>query len=150
MPKTIGRGLDHSSANDNAEWIARQTKTPEARRLYEEERLITAVTEELAGAIIDANLTRREVADRIGSSRAHVTQALRGGRNLTLRTIAAISHATGYRVVVTREPLRDGVYISCPVTLVRNFRPQVVVDRAQDIEERESSEEMDLLSIAGG
>lgn len=108
MLKAIG-GLrvPDSESDPNAAWDERQTRDAESRRLYEQERLITWMTEELAAAIQESGLTRTQVAERLGSSKAHVTQVLRGDRNLTLRSIADIAWATGYRIHTAREPLRE-------------------------------------------
>ena len=40
-------------------WITRQTKDPEIRRFYEEERLILWTTEEIAEAMVAHGLNRK-------------------------------------------------------------------------------------------
>ena len=82
---------------DNEAWVKRQTATPEARRLYEEERLILYATEAIAETIEKQGRTRAEVAKALGTSRPNVTQLLGGSRNMTLRTLAALAHACGMR-----------------------------------------------------
>jgi transcriptional regulator with XRE-family HTH domain len=125
----MNNGLALDLENDhNAAWTERQNQTPEARRHYEQERLILWLTEELASAIEESSLSRREIADKLGTSKAHVTQVLRG-RNLTLRTIADIAWATGHRITAHRQPLRDGEFLRCPVTIVRPFCRIVTDDR---------------------
>ena len=95
----------------NEAWIKRQTESPEARRLYEEERLILWTTEAIWAAMDDRGLTRAEVAERLGTSRANVTQLLSGTRNMTLRSLAALAHACGLRADVHLQRLTDSVFI---------------------------------------
>ncbi|MYA33648.1 MAG: helix-turn-helix transcriptional regulator [Gemmatimonadales bacterium] len=89
----------------NENWVGRQTATPQARRLYEEERLILWATEAIAETMEKQGRTRAAVADALGTSRPNVTQLLGGSRNMTLRTLAALAHACGMRVSLKLEPL---------------------------------------------
>ncbi len=108
---------------DNEAWVKRQTATPEARRLYEEERLILYATEAIAETIEKQGRTRAEVAKALGTSRPNVTQLLGGSRNMTLRTLAALAHACGMRADIKLEPLPRLAH-----------EPEVTaIDRLQDI-----------------
>ena len=91
-------------------WITRQTKDPEIRRFYEEERLILWTTEEIAEAMVAHGLSRADIADRIGTSRANVTQLLSGSRNMTLRSLARLAYACGMRAAIQFEELSDAVF----------------------------------------
>ena len=62
-------------------------------QLLRQERLILDVTEQLAGALEKSDVTRAELARRMGRTPGFVSQLLGGGRNLTLRTIADIAAA---------------------------------------------------------
>ena len=100
-------------------------KTRDARRgedyerLLCQERLILDVTERLVEALNHEDITRAELAVRLGRTSGFVSQVLGGGRNLTLRTIADISAALSVRpsfelshirtVVETRAPVRQDV-----------------------------------------
>lgn len=134
MRKIIGRSQEMDLGSDpNAAWNERQSRDPESRRLYEQERLLVWMTDELAGAIEASGLTRSEVAERLGTSKAHITQALRGERNLTLKSIADIAWATGFRMYTVREPLRDAPFISSPVCQVLQFRTNIATsDEGED------------------
>ena len=100
-------------------WIERQTKTPEARRLYEEERLIAWATEAICEAMNRSGISKAELAASQGTSRAYVTQLLAGSKNMTLRTLARIAFACGKRVKKPRlEGLREGKYINHPIRVV--------------------------------
>ena len=91
-------------------WIARQAEDPEFRQFYEEERLILWTTEEIAGAMVDQGISRADIAERIGTSRANVTQLLSGSRNMTLRSLARLAHACGLRATIHLEELSDAVF----------------------------------------
>ncbi|HEX2078407.1 MAG TPA: helix-turn-helix transcriptional regulator [Longimicrobium sp.] len=109
----------------NREWIDRQTATPEARREYEQERLVLWTTERITELMEQSGVSRADLARMLGTSRPNVTALLSGARNMTLRTLADLSCVLGYRADVRMEPLRYGEYTSTPVQVVRNLRPCV-------------------------
>lgn len=74
---------------------------PEFRKLLAQEELILEVTETICDILEDENISRKELADRLGKSKGFVSQLLNGGRNLTLRTIADNFHVLGYKVTLT-------------------------------------------------
>lgn len=90
--------------------IAQLLRKPDTRLLYEQERLLLATQECLASAIEESGLTQAEVARRIGHDRSFITNALSGGRNLTLKTVASLAWATSRRVGVSAIPFAETVY----------------------------------------
>ena len=74
---------------------------PEFRRLLAQEELILEVTEVLCGLLEEEKISKKELAHRLGKSKGFVSQLLNGGRNLTLRTLADILHALGYKVALS-------------------------------------------------
>ena len=86
-------------------WLYEALKEPEARRVFEEERLVLIATNAIIEAMQKQTITRAQLADRLGTSRAHITQLLSGSRNMTLRTLADITWALGKRVGVQLEAL---------------------------------------------
>jgi transcriptional regulator with XRE-family HTH domain len=70
------------------------------RRLLRQEELILEVIEALAQALERSGVSQAVLAQRLGKSKAFVSQILGGGRNLTLRTVADVADALGSRVVV--------------------------------------------------
>src|SRR5712692_1994012 len=68
------------------------------RRLLREEELILDVTEALSEMLEEEGVAQTMLAQRLGKTKGFVSQILAGGRNLTLRTIADIADALGYRV----------------------------------------------------
>lgn len=63
-------------------------------RIYAEEGLVMEVMEQLAGWMEDHQISRAELARRLGTSPANITQLLRG-RNISLRTLASTVHVMG-------------------------------------------------------
>ncbi len=123
-------GTESGSSNrddmPNAAWIHRQAASPEDRREYEQERLILWASEAIARAMEELDLTKADLAERLNTSRAHVTQVLSGSRNMTLRTLADLAWACGHRAVVNVEPLRAQEFISHPLHLVQSPKPRLV------------------------
>jgi transcriptional regulator with XRE-family HTH domain len=76
---------------------------PVKERIFAEESLVVDVMDRLAGWMTDHNITRAELARRLGTSPANVTQMLRG-RNVSLRTLAAAVHVMGGAVDFTIQP----------------------------------------------
>jgi 3-oxoacyl-(acyl-carrier-protein) synthase len=109
----------------NEAWAQRQERTEEARRGYERERLILWTLDSVAELLADAGVSKADVARKLGTSRAHVTQVFSGSRNVTLNTISDLAWACGKRAVVRFEPLRSGEYISQPMVL-RSTQARIV------------------------
>jgi hypothetical protein len=114
--------------NQNKEWINRQEATDESRRDYEYERLAAWALNEIHEAMERNNLTKADLARALGTSRANITQAFSGSRNITLRTLSDLAWACISRVSVKVEPLRTGEFISCPVLVVDPVQRVVKVE----------------------
>ena len=120
----------------NEAWTERQTRTPEARRRYEEERLILWTTEAICEAMDERGLNRAAVAEKLGTSRANVTQLLSGSRNMTLRSLAGLAHACGMRAEIGLEQLPDSVFTrieDCNITVVHRDLNFPAVDSAPEL-----------------
>ncbi|MGP1347650.1 MAG: helix-turn-helix domain-containing protein [Phycisphaerales bacterium] len=76
-----------------AKWIERLRETEEGRRLIEQERLIMQATEAIAALLQEQDVSRAELARRIGKSPAFVTKLMRGDNNFTLRTLSDVLFA---------------------------------------------------------
>lgn len=93
-----------------------EASSAENRRLLRQEDLILEMTELLSAAMEDERITKSELAKRLGKTKGFVTQVLSGNRNLTLRTIADIADALGFRVRVGRESLPSAATFSSVAT----------------------------------
>src|SRR5258707_7769176 len=65
-----------------------------------QEELILDATEALARALRSSGLTQSELAARLGKTKGFVSQILGGGKNLTLRTLADVAGALGFKVQI--------------------------------------------------
>lgn len=81
---------------------------PENRRIFEQERLLVDATELLSTVMETTGTKRADLAQRLGKSKAYVTQILRGNQNLTLKTLADAFFALDHRLLVVAEPMAAG------------------------------------------
>ena len=79
-------------------WFEKKLRTPREKLLFQQEHLILRATEELCRTMDEERLSKASVAERIGKSKAFVTQVLSGRRNMTLRTLAELAWACGHAV----------------------------------------------------
>jgi transcriptional regulator with XRE-family HTH domain len=62
----------------------------ELARLTRQEELILAVTELILGEMEQKAVSKSQLANMLGTNKSHITQLLRGSRNMTLRTVSDI------------------------------------------------------------
>ncbi len=74
------------------------------RDTYWEERAVLEFTEEVYRRMEDLGLTKRQLAERLGTSAAYVTKVLGGDANFTLRTMVRLARALESNVQVHLEP----------------------------------------------
>jgi len=73
---------------------------PKRRRVYERESLAFEAAELISGLMEQREVSKTELAERIGASKSHVTQLLSGSRNMTMHTLADLAFALGHRVEI--------------------------------------------------
>lgn len=88
--------------------IERFESTPEGKRLVDQERLILQATERIVELMQEQNVTRTELAKRLGRTKGWISQLLAGEANFTLRTLADVFGALGLRPVVDVEGHGEG------------------------------------------
>ncbi len=66
------------------------TKTKEGMRLYQQERAIQDLTDLVCEVMEEENVSRAELARRIGKTKGYITQLLDGRTNMTVRTISDV------------------------------------------------------------
>ncbi len=84
-----------------------KNESMDRQRLVVEESFILDVTEEIHVQMEEMGVSRTELAERMGKSKAYVSQLLSGNRNMTLRSLAAISFALGLEIPKVTFPLAD-------------------------------------------
>jgi len=72
--------------------------------LFQQEELILEATELLSTIMAENDISKADLARRLGKTNAFVTQCLSGGQNLTLRTLANLFGALGYRLDLGATP----------------------------------------------
>jgi len=77
---------------------------PGYRKLYAIEGLVADAAELVASLMKEQNLTKADLARRLGKSRAWVTQVLSGRANMTMRTFAELVYALGAQVTLSARP----------------------------------------------
>lgn len=82
------------------------------RRLLREEELILEVTETVSAVMQEEGVSKAQLAKLMGKTKGFISQLLSGGRNLTLRTLAGLVDALGYRVIITVSKDRDRMSVS--------------------------------------
>jgi len=71
------------------------------------ESLILDINEQICAAMDRQGVNRRELAQRVGVSRQHITKLLNGSVNVTLRTLVKIACALESRPSFTLAPRKE-------------------------------------------
>jgi transcriptional regulator with XRE-family HTH domain len=123
-------------------WLDQHLSDPSRSRTVEQERLILAITEGVFEHLEKQGLTRADLAEKLGKSRAFVTQMLSGSRNMTLRSVADFYWALGLRVNPTLEPIGKPYQQSAEVQTTISHRFVVVSSSSEP--SREPVPDMEL------
>ncbi len=99
----------------------RLTKTPEGMRLYQQERAIQELTDLVCELMEEQDVSRSELAKRLGRTKGYITQLLDGRANMTVRTISDVFTALDRAVHFQEGPLRATVTPAPTITLVRGI-----------------------------
>ena len=84
--------------------VSSSTEVDDSRIDEELSRLITEITNEINWRMGEDNVTRADLAGRMGVSPGRVSQVLSGGENLTLRTLVSLATALDGRFDVQFRP----------------------------------------------
>lgn len=79
-------------------------------RAYAREDLVFNVTEDLLVMLEDLNVSKAELARRLGKSKSYVSQVLSGSRNMTLGSFSDICFALGFKpeIKIPVKPVEQG------------------------------------------
>jgi transcriptional regulator with XRE-family HTH domain len=89
----------------------------EGMRAYQQERVILDTTERMCEVMEEKKITRKRLADRLGTSKSFVTQLLDGRRNMTLRTLSDVFLALGFAVHIQTGSLAASVKSSVELSV---------------------------------
>jgi transcriptional regulator with XRE-family HTH domain len=79
-----------------------------------EENLLIDLQFAIQEMMSEQNISRSELANKAGISKARVSQILSNEANPTVKSIARLFHALGERVGVSRKPLVEKTFESAP------------------------------------
>lgn len=85
--------------------VARFTRDPKNLRLFQQERLLFDVTEQMCKSMKKKGISRSQLAKLLGKSKGRISQILDGERNLTLRIVANVFTALGQSTVISAEDI---------------------------------------------
>ena len=85
------------------------TSTPEGMRLFQQERVIMEVTELICALMEEEDVSKAELAKRLSTSKANVTQMLDGRRNMTIRTVSDVLFHLGHVLEISDKNLSDAM-----------------------------------------
>ena len=88
---------------DTPSLFEEKIKNSEFAKMIAQEDIILEVTEKIVELMQKENVTKTELAKRLGKSKGFITQLLNGNRNFTIRTIADIFYALGYTFRIVEE-----------------------------------------------
>lgn len=87
----------------------RLTSTPEGMRLFQQERVIMEVTELICALMEEEDVSKADLAKRLSTSKANVTQMLDGRRNMTIRTVSDVLFHLGHVLEISDKNLSDAM-----------------------------------------
>src|SRR5688500_2443829 len=71
------------------------------------EWLTLQATEALCEMLNDAQMSRKELADKMGVRKSYITQLLSGSRNMTLQTLATVAYHCGRAIRMSSVPVKE-------------------------------------------
>ena len=85
-------------------WFTDKLKEFETDQEFRTEEVIIAFTEKVVAAMRERDMSRVELAQRLGVSKAFVTKLLNGNTNLTIRTMVSLAAALECELLVDIQP----------------------------------------------
>lgn len=85
-------------------WFTDKLNEFETDLEFRTEEVIIEFTEKVVAAMRERDMSRVELAQRLGVSKAFVTKLLNGNPNLTIRTMVSLAAALGCELLVDIQP----------------------------------------------
>jgi ribosome-binding protein aMBF1 (putative translation factor) len=97
------------------DWVSRQLEKPGVRWGFDQERASYEFCQQLETALSAEDISRSELAERLGKTKASVARSLKRGRNLTIKTMSELASACGMElhVLLRRRDQTTGPVFSC-------------------------------------
>lgn len=95
--------------NESLYFSAEEMESYEHQRMYAGEELTFDITEDVLIAMEEKGISKTQLAERLGKSKAYVSQILSGARNMTLRTLSDVCFAIGIKPVVEFQNCADEI-----------------------------------------
>ncbi|KQN53181.1 helix-turn-helix transcriptional regulator [Erwinia sp. Leaf53] len=86
--------------NESLYFTEVESSTDDHARVAAGEELTFDVTEDILIIMEDKDISKKELADKLGKTKAYVSQLLSGSKNMTLRTLSDVCHAIGIKPAV--------------------------------------------------
>jgi len=86
------------------DWFERRLQEYKDDPEFQTELLLLDINEQIVERMVARGIRRSELAQRLGSSRAFVTQLLNGKPNLTIKTLVQVANALDMAVNVQLRP----------------------------------------------
>lgn len=114
--------------NDSLYHTEVEMHSEEYKRLYAAEELTFNVTEDILIQMEDRGVSKSDLAEKLGKTKAYISQLLSGSRNMTLRTLADICFALDIKPTVCFEEEATTSIESKPILLKETCGWQDVVN----------------------
>lgn len=85
--------------------VEKLVETPEGLRLFQREKLILDLTNQVHKALREQKLSKRDLAEKLDWRTAEVNEFLDGERNLLMTELADVFTALGLQLRVSIEPI---------------------------------------------
>jgi transcriptional regulator with XRE-family HTH domain len=80
-------------------------KDPEVKKEYDALQKSYDIAKMIYSIRTEANLTQEQLAKQIGTKQANISRAEKGSSNITISTLAKITEAVGYELLITVKPI---------------------------------------------
>ncbi|CQJ02370.1 helix-turn-helix domain-containing protein [Yersinia frederiksenii] len=97
--------------NESLYFTEREKNSDGHSKVYASEELTFNVTEDLLIIMEDKDISKSELAYKLGKTKAYVSQLLSGSKNMTLKTMSDVCFALGIKPVVDFHD-KDSLIIS--------------------------------------
>ncbi|MCG8056935.1 MAG: helix-turn-helix domain-containing protein [Candidatus Thiodiazotropha endolucinida] len=107
---------------DATELLKMLETLPSGKRILAEEKLIIEASEKISEILRNENVSKSELARRLGVNRASISKMLNGSQNMTLRSYAAMAYALGWKATIGLTHNDDKHWKTYETAMVRPYK----------------------------